>query len=141
MIQPTTFNHTACNPACGWNETTLDGSPAFLLHVKTCQLTITKTGGTDGEPYVFNIYKDRAKYTEVTIVGSDSVTIYELPVGAYTIAEDTGWSWRFTPTIGSGVALKAATPTGEITCNNTLNKPYWLNGFSDVVANIFGIQH
>ncbi len=138
----TTFNHTACNPACGWNETTLDGSPAFLLHVKTCTLTIAKAGGTDGEPYVFTVYKDGAKYTEVTIVGNNSVTIYELPVGTYTIEEDTGWSWRFpNPTIGSGVELKADNASGEITCTNAQSKPYWLNGFSEVVKNIFGIEH
>lgn len=68
----TTFVHQNCNSACDWNETDLDGNPAFLLHVKTCTLKITKQGGADGEPYVFDIYKDGEKYSEVTIVGNDT---------------------------------------------------------------------
>ncbi|MDD5919420.1 MAG: VWA domain-containing protein [bacterium] len=130
----TTFQHTNC----AGKTCTVPTGKEFLLHVKTCTLTITKKDGAANEPYVFTVNKDGEKYTEVTIVGNRSVTIYELPVGTYTIAEDTGWSWRFTPTISSDVALNAKTPTGEITCTNTLNEPYWLNGFSAVVKNIFG---
>lgn len=136
--QYTTFVHQACNPDCGWNETTLDGDPAFLLHVDTCQLTITKTGGADNEPYVFDVYKDGVKYSEVTIVGNSSETIYELPVGNYTIQEDAGWSWRYDGVIGDAVELSSTNTKGEITCTNTKNNNYWLNGFSGVVKNIFG---
>ncbi len=136
----TTFKHTACTG----KTCTVPTGKEFLLHVKTCSLTITKTGGTDGEPYVFNIYKDGSTnvYTQVTIVpdgDNRSVTIYELPVGTYTIVEDTGWSWRFNPTIGDGVTLSKTGASGTITCTNSLSKPYWLNGFSTVVENIFGV--
>lgn len=134
----TTFKHTDCT---GKTCTVPEGKE-FLLHVKTCQLTIAKTGGADNEPYVFKVKKDGANYTEVTIVGNSSVTIYELPVGAYTIEEDTGWSWRYpNPTYSptDGVALSAESDSGTITCTNSLSKPYWLNGFSTVVQNIFGI--
>ena len=133
----TTFNHTDC---AGKTCTVPEGKE-FLLHVKTCQLTITKEGGTDGEPYVFTVYKDGAEYTEATIVGNNSVTIYELPVGAYTIKEDTGWSWRYNAGNGNDVTLSKDNVEDRITCTNTLNKPYWLNGFSQVVRNIFGISH
>lgn len=133
----TTFNHTDC---AGKTCTVPEGKE-FLLHVKTCQLTITKEGGTDGEPYVFTVCKDGAEYTEATIVGNSSVTIYELPVGPYTIEEDTGWSWRFTPTIGGGVTLSKDNASNTITCTNTKANDYWLNGFSTVVKNIFGISH
>ena len=135
VLAHTTFQHTNCE---GKTCTVPEGKE-FLLHVNTCQLTITKQGGTDGEPYVFNVNKDGAKYTEVTIVGNDSVTIYELPVGTYTIAEDTGWSWRFTPSYGSAAELSASSPNGSITCTNRPNdKIFWLNGFSTVVQNVFG---
>jgi hypothetical protein len=134
----TTFLHTPCDPPCGWYEIPpLDGSPAFLLHVKTCSLTITKAGGNSSEPYVFDIYKDGSKYTEATIVGNNSVIIYELPVGNYTIQEDEGWSWRFDANNGGTASLSRATPTGSITCTNTANNnTYWLNGYSDVVENV-----
>ena len=119
MQQYTTFVHQDCSPACGWNETTLDGDPAFLLHVKTCQLTINKQGGAGDEPYVFDVYKDDKKYTEVTIVGNNSEIIYELPVGTYTIQEDEGWSWRYSGNNGSGATLTAEKPDGWITCTNS----------------------
>ncbi|MGN0799321.1 MAG: hypothetical protein ACI4NU_02690 [Christensenellales bacterium] len=139
----TTFIHQDCADET-WTGT--NGDPAFMLHVKTCQLTITKTGGTDGEPYVFNIYKDykdgnTSVYTQVTIVPNGdnrSVTIYELPVGAYTIEEDTGWSWRFTASYSDDVTLSKDNASGTITCTNSKVKDLWLNGFSAVVKNIFG---
>lgn len=137
----TTFLHTACAPACGWNETTLDGTPAFLLHVQTCQLIISKTGGASDEPYVFTVMKDGEKYTEVTIVGNTEETICELPVGTYTIKEDTGWSWRYNADDSGSAELTASAPSGSIACSNRKVKDYWLNGFSDVVKNILGSRH
>lgn len=137
----TAFQHQDCNPACGW--TTPDsnnGNPAFLLHVKTCTLKITKQGGADGEPYVFDICKDGKKYSEVTIEGNTSQTLVELPVGTYTIQENTGWSWRYSADNGGSAALTAQYPTGSITCTNTKTKDQWLNGFSDVVKNIFDVN-
>ena len=138
-----TFQHQNCNPACDWNETELDGNPAFLLHVKTCTLNITKQDGADGEPYVFDIYKDDDKYSEVTVKGNGTETLVELPVGTYTIKEDTGWSWRFNPnpSYSENVNLSKDNTSGRITCTNTKNKNQWLNGFSEVVHNIFGTNH
>lgn len=135
----TAFLHTNCAGET-WSHTS--GAPAFLLHVRTCALTVTKTGGADGEPYVFNVYRNGDLYTQVTVVGSSSVSLYELPVGKYTIAEDTGWSWRYDATyMPDGCALTAGHNSGSIICTNTLKNDRWLNGFSDVIANIFGIRH
>jgi len=138
----TTFLHTDCAGE-SWSHTS--GDPAFLLHVKTCALTVTKTGGADGEPYVFNVYRNGDLYTQVTVVGNSSITIYELPVGKYTIEEDTGWSWRYDaaydPDKPDGCTLTAGHNSGSITCTNLLKNDRWLNGFSDVIANIFGIRH
>lgn len=138
----TAFLHTSCAGET-WSHTS--GDPAFLLHVRTCALTVTKTGGADGEPYVFNVCRNGDLYTQVTVVGSSSVSLYELPVGKYTIAEDTGWSWRYDaaydPDKPDGCTLTAGHNSGSITCTNTLKNDRWLNGFSDVIANIFGIRH
>lgn len=111
-----------------------------MLHVKTCQLTITKSGGASNEPYVFDVLKDGTKYSEVTIVGNNSEIIYELPVGEYSITEKTDWSWRFTPSYSSNVTLSKDVTSGTITCTNTLNKNKWLNGYSTVWRNIFGVE-
>lgn len=143
----TTFLHQACNPACSWNHNENDGNPAFLIHVKTCTLNVTKTSGAEGESYVFNVLKKveknnkqyYEKYTEVTVVGNTTQTIVELPVGTYTIQEDTGWSWRYTPSYSGEVTLSATAPEGTITCTNTSKNNKWLNGFSGVVRNVFGV--
>lgn len=134
----TTFLHTAC---AGQTCTLPDGMK-FLIHVKTCTLTINKTGGAGNESYVFDVYKDGTKYSEVTIWGNGTEELVELPVGTYTIQENTGWNWRYTPAYGDGATLNATNPNGSITCTNTANdKIYWLNGFSQVVRNIFGVSH
>lgn len=134
----TTFKHENCTG----QTCTLPENMEFLIHVKTCTLNITKQGGADNESYVFDVYKDGTKYSEVTIWGNNTETLVELPVGTYTIQENTGWSWRYNADNGTGVTLSAEAPAGEITCTNKSNdKIYWLNGFSQVVRNIFGVSH
>ena len=138
----TTFKHTPCtDETCGWTVPTIPRDPAFLLHVKTCTLNITKQGGADNESYVFDVFKDGEKYSEVTVWGNGTETLVELPIGTYTISENAGWSWRYTANNGSSAELTAQNPTGSITCVNTKNNNQWLNGFSEVVRNIFGTNH
>ena len=135
----TTFVHQACDPACGWTEPLTPGDPAFLLHVKTCTLSIEKYDGAANESYVFDVFKDGVKYSEVTIWGSGIETLVELPVGEYTIEENTGWSWRYNADNGGPIELSAGYPDGSLRCHNSSNgKIYWLNGFSAVVRNIYG---
>ena len=130
----TDFQHQSCQgEACEVPE-----DKEFLLHVKTCQLTIIKNGGTAGEPYVFTIMKDGAEYSEVTIVGNGRETVSELPVGSYTIREDAQWSWRYNGTEGSAAVLGIENASGTIACTNTKTENNWLNGFSAVVKNVFG---
>lgn len=134
----TTFVHQDCTgKTCELPE-----GYHFWIHIQTCTLNITKQGGAADESYVFDVFKDGVKYSEVTVEGNTSQTLYELPIGNYTILENTGWSWRYNADNGSGAALSAANPNGSITCTNSSNgKIYWLNGFSQVVRNIFGISH
>ena len=139
VTQYTTFQHENCNPACDWKIPAKKGDPAFLIHIKTCKLTIKKTGGKDNESYVFNIFKDGEKYSEVTIWGNSTKTLYELPVGTYTIQEDTGWSWRYSANVKNSAELTAQNPTGSITCTNKQEKDKWINGFSTVMRNIFDV--
>ncbi len=143
MIQHATIIREKCND----NEAELiSGAGHFELHVKTCELTLRKTGGAADEPYVFKILKknDQGKFEEYTwasVESGESVTIYELPVGTYKIEEDENWSWRYSASDDNEVTLSAseAGSAGTLTCNNTkkLSKFRWLNGFSDVVTNAF----
>lgn len=131
----TTFLHTDC----GEGKEALPANGKFWLHVKTCSLTVTKQKGAEGEPYAFTIYKDDDLYTELTVVGNRSVIIGELPVGSYRIEEDEDWSWRYTPEYDRGsVTLSKENPEGSITCTNKKSEDSWLNGYSDVEANVYG---
>lgn len=128
----TTFEHQDCTG----KTCTLPDGYHFWIHIKTCTLSITKTGGAADESYVFVVKKDGQPYSEVTVWGNSTETIVELPVGTYTITENTGWSWRYTPSYSGGVTLGEDNPEGTITCTNSIQNNYWLNGFSEVVRNI-----
>lgn len=133
----TTFVHQDCTG----KTCTLPEGYHFWIHIQTCTLSITKQGGADNESYVFDVFKDGEKYSEVTVWGNGTETLVELPIGTYTISENTGWSWRHSANNGGSAALTAQNPTGRITCVNTKNNNQWLNGFSEVVRNIFGTNH
>lgn len=139
----TTFPHTDCKDI---KDAVLDNHQ-FWIHVKTCDLIISKKGGSDNESYVFKVKKkdgsDYNDYTEVSITGNGTVTIYELPVGEYTVEEDTAWSWRYpNPKItysgtNQSATLSSTKPTDTASVTNNRESQNWLNGFSTVVQNIF----
>lgn len=127
----TTFVHKACDPACGWNETvTLNGNPAFLLHVKTATLTITKAGNVGAtEGFIFNV--TGPQNFKVSVQGNGSVTITGLPLGTYTVTEDTDWSWRYKDGVSisvDSVTLTDSVYTAEVTVTNTKKNDYLLDG-------------
>lgn len=137
VTDDTSFSHTKCE-----GETEDPANGKFWLHVKTCDLTIKKEGGANDEPYVFEISKDGASYTEITITGNNEVTISELPVGDYSIQEDGDWSWRYRPTYENNyVTLNASDPSATITCTNKKYNDHWLNDFSTAVKNVYGEAH
>ncbi len=142
----TTFVHTACpeDSGCTWKDQVEKlGDPAFLIHIKTCKLTVTKAGddSLDNGSYVFTVRKDGQPYSEVSIQGNDRQTLCELPVGTYSIEENTGWSWRYSekPNYSANVNLSSTNTEGTITCKNTRVKDKWLDGYSAIVRNVFGI--
>ena len=135
VTDETSFVHTKCDETC-----TDPANGKFWIHVKTCTLNIIKEGGAGDESYVFDVLKDGEKYSEVTVWGNGTEPLVELPVGTYTIEEDTGWSWRFNPSYSEKVNLSKDNTSGRITCTNTKNNNQWLNGFSDVKKNIFDVK-
>ena len=135
-----TFRHNDCDPKCGFDSK----KEQFLIHVKTCSLTVEKTGGVTGEPYVMYIYKDGAEtpYTSLTIVGNAEKTVKELPVGTYTVKEDTKWAWRYSGTDpeitpAGGISLSKDKTSDKITVKNQNRYGSFLNGYSTVVKNTF----
>lgn len=156
ITQYVTYDHKKCE-----GKTCPKENFEFLLHVDTGILTINKIDGTQGEPYVFTVLKDGTKYTETTIVcdsdGKGTATIKELPAGNYTVVEDTNWSWRYKevtdnsgnkkgPTVtydgsNESASIKSGKTTANADVTNKKTFEYWLNGFSDVVRNVFGQLH
>ena len=97
-----TFVHTADTvfPGCSFDST----KGQFIVHINVFDLTIQKTAkaGTTIDPnqtFVFKVKNnDNGKTMEIVITGEGQQTIKGLPMGSYTITEDTGWSWQYRPT-------------------------------------------
>lgn len=83
---------------------------------------------------------------------SGSVVLKALPIGRYTITEDTGWSWRYEckgiafngATLSADSAAASCTLVGgannEVTFTNSWLHAQWLS-FTTSVRNIFGTQN
>lgn len=137
----TAFLHQDCSvEGCTWAavaDTPPDGSPAFLLHVKNCRLTLTKQGGREGESYVFTVrYTDPWNGGTVTlnevIQGNGSKIIAGLPIGGYTVQEAGSWSWRFGQPGAQSVTL-GASATGSaqtVIITNSQTNSSWLSAES-----------
>lgn len=125
----------------------------FILHVNTCSLTVEKAiaEGKLQDPdqsFIFKVSYPGIKVGEVTIlspadynvliVGAGSRTIVGLPVGSYTVSEDTKWSWRYTldESTDNTAVLSAKNSTATVTMTNELNNEFWLSDEA-VATNVF----
>ena len=136
VTNATTFLHTNC---AGKTCTLLDGK-AFLLHVNTCSLTISKTvtGQNNGQSFVFTVKDANGNViTTVTVKGGASKTITGLPIGSYTVTEDTQWSWQYDLTSGNNVTkeLKPSAEEDHATAEftNAYKGTNWLTSFAEVI--------
>lgn len=112
----------------------------FTITVKTCSLTINKTvTGDDGwdphQTFVFKVTNNTTKETmEVVITGTGSKKITGLPVGSYTVTEDTNWSWSFKTDNGNQtVTLSSASDNRTVDVVNTFTQKNWLTSFAEVI--------
>lgn len=130
------FVHTNCE------ETTCkvpDGCE-FVLHVKTCSLTITKTvngkGWDKNQTFVFDVKDSGGNVVTTVVLKADGrKTITGLPVGTYTVEEDTNWSWSYS-IVGDNnktVALSSTNDSDTVNVTNKYNKPNWLTSIVDVI--------
>lgn len=138
VTNKTTFVHQ-CDvkpeDTCEWAQVgSVNGNPAFLLHVKDvyADLTITKSGANEtadpGQSFLFKVTGPDNYSTEVIIVGNKSVTLKNLKIGTYTVTENTSWSWRYKPeNVSESITLKA-NEKNEVKINNTRDEDQWLDG-------------
>lgn len=158
------FLHNTCDyDGCNF----ADVNCHFIVHIKTFDLTITKNITSDesslyGERnFVFTITAEDGTKTQAVVnveagEKTGSTTIKGLPVGTYTITEDTVWSWRYdlkgvaaatdvkgTLEYTSGSASAKYTPSdgthNEVVFTNSLTNYHWLS-FVDSVRNFFNAK-
>lgn len=150
-----TFEHDECMHS-GCDFGTEGAVPCkFILHVNTCSLTVEKAIAEgklqdSDQSFIFKVSYPGIKVGEVTIlpsaeynvliVGAGSRTIVGLPVGSYTVSEDTKWSWRYElveEQNGVLATLPAESPEEAIvTMTNRLDNEFWLSDEA-VATNVF----
>lgn len=114
-------------------------STSYVVHPKFCTLTINKEvaklyGANDS--FIFNVVGDgNIKYeAKVVINGAGSATLTGLPVGNYTVTEDTGWSWRYTCDGSTrSTVLSSAKDNDSVTITNKLDGNKYLGDETYVI--------
>lgn len=132
----TTFKHTPCE---GKTCTLPDGT-AFLCHVNTCSLKISKAVTGDGanpnQTFVFDVKDSTGKVvTTIVLKDGEQKTITGLAVGTYTVTEDTNWSWSYS-IVGDNnktATLSSTTTSAVVAVTNHYNSHNWLTSIADVI--------
>ena len=129
----TTYHHKVCVPPCDFNANT----EQFLVHVKTCDLYITKAvqGKANGQKFTVTVTGDTnlgAKKLQVSVGAAGQVHIEGLPTGTYNIAEDAGWAGKRCKVTYSkdSTQLSATHSQDNIKITNSITDK-WLNGFTE----------
>ena len=132
-----TYKHSDCSfDGCQWKKD--DGE--FIVHIKSCMLTISKTGCADideNQTFLFEVEGKGIKLT-VAVHGNSSATVTDLPVGTYTVTEKTDWSWRYTPQQAEQ-QVQAVAGENTVTFANNRTNTKWLDG-GCYKNNIYGVS-
>lgn len=134
------FKHKDCSfTGCSFDDT----KGQFIVHINVFDLTIVKDDADGSKPidpkqtFVFKVTnKDTGKTMEVVITGKAQQTIKNLPVGDYTITEDTSWSWKYTPVGGATQELKSDSiqdGAATVTFENENNGTNWLTSLAKAI--------
>lgn len=101
-------------------------------------LTIEKTGThiDQNQTFVFRVRGNNNNHDvdmQVVITGTNKQVIKNLPVGDYTITEDTNWSWKYTPVDGDEKTLTTSdieNGAATVTFENKNNGTNWLTSLA-----------
>lgn len=129
-----TFKHDKCDfPGCNFNS----DNGQFIVHINVFDLTIKKTGDKidQHQTFVFRVRGDGVDM-QVVITGTNTQVIKNLPVGNYTITEDTSWSWKYKPVDGDTRELKAddiKEGAATVTFKNENKGTNWLTSLAKAI--------
>lgn len=102
-------------------------------------LTIEKTGKhiDRNQTFVFRVRGNNNDVDmQVVITGANKQVIKNLPVGEYTITEDTSWSWKYTPVGGAEKTLMTSDiekGAATVTFENKNNGTNWLTSLAKAI--------
>ena len=129
------FLHDDCDfPGCSFDRE----QGQFIVHINVFDLTIQKTAKADttidpNQTFVFKVKNNGNGQTmEVVITGKGEKTIKNLPMGSYTITEDTNWSWQYHPTNATQTITVSET-SKTVTFENEKAPTNWLTSLAEVI--------
>lgn len=117
----------------------VNGDKSYKVIAKTCTLTVNKSVAktySNNDSFIFNVVgKGNVPYNaQVVITGNGSATLTGLPVGDYTVTEDTGWSWRYkSDNSKATTTLSSAKDNDSVTITNKLDDNRWLGDETFVI--------
>lgn len=121
-----------------------DGYGAATYYAKferdVFDLTIEKKAASDSnidpnQTFVFRVQGEGVDM-QVVITGANKQVIKNLPVGDYTITEDTSWSWKYTPVGGAEKTLMTSDiekGAATVTFENKNNGTNWLTSLAKAI--------
>lgn len=129
---------------CGFPGCIFDSTKGqFIVHINVFDLTIEKKAANgskidENQTFVFRVRGNNNNVDmQVVITGTNKQVIKNLPVGEYTITEDTNWSWKYTPVGKNGAAEPSQTITATdattVTFENKNNGTNWLTSLAEVI--------
>ena len=130
-----TFVHTRDTdfPGCSFDP----AQGQFIVHINVFDLTIEKTGENidQNQTFVFRVKGNNNDVDmQVVITGTNKQVIKNLPMGSYTVTEDTSWSWKYTPVGKNGAAEPSQTITATdattVTFENKNKGTNWLTSLA-----------
>lgn len=117
----------------------VNGDKSYKVIAKTCTLTVNKSVAktySNNDSFIFNVVgKGNVPYNaQVVITGNGSATLTGLPVGDYTVTEDTGWSWRYTCDGSTkSTVLSSTNANDSVTITNKLGDNKYLGDETFVI--------
>lgn len=117
----------------------VNGDKSYKVIAKTCTLTVNKSVAktySNNDSFIFNVVgKGNVPYNaQVVITGNGRATLTGLPIGDYTVTEDTGWSWRYTcDNSSASTTLSASKDNDRLTITNKLTENNWLGNETFVI--------
>lgn len=117
----------------------VNGDKSYKVIAKTCTLTVNKSVAktySNNDSFIFNVVgKGNVPYNaQVVITGNGRATLTGLPIGDYTVTEDTGWSWRYkSDNSKATTTLSSAKDNDSVTITNKLDDNRWLGDETFVI--------